>query len=195
MPRCGKGSRACSKSRSGRRSMRLSTASARSIDELWSQAALLGWLGFGIPEQYGGLGIGARGLAILHGELGRQATPGPISRHSRRAGDRGLRGRGRQQAIAPYRSGEISAAVPANSPAADESGGMVPARCGASARRCRLSVARPATRLEPRRARRRRGKRVPIWDRTREISRSGSAREAHRDARRRRAAAIRCCVR
>jgi alkylation response protein AidB-like acyl-CoA dehydrogenase len=45
--------------------------------ELWSQAASLGWLGFGVPEQYGGLGLGAHGLAILHTELGRQATPGP----------------------------------------------------------------------------------------------------------------------
>jgi alkylation response protein AidB-like acyl-CoA dehydrogenase len=45
--------------------------------ELWSQAASLGWLGFGIPEQYGGLGLGCHGLAILHTELGRQAAPGP----------------------------------------------------------------------------------------------------------------------
>jgi alkylation response protein AidB-like acyl-CoA dehydrogenase len=45
--------------------------------DLWSQAASLGWLGFGIPEQYGGLGLGCYGLAILHNELGRQAAPGP----------------------------------------------------------------------------------------------------------------------
>jgi alkylation response protein AidB-like acyl-CoA dehydrogenase len=45
--------------------------------ELWSQAAALGWLGSGIPEQYGGLGLGCHGLAILHAELGRQAAPGP----------------------------------------------------------------------------------------------------------------------
>jgi alkylation response protein AidB-like acyl-CoA dehydrogenase len=45
--------------------------------ELWSQAASLGWLGFGVPEQYGGLGLGCRGLAILHNELGREAAPGP----------------------------------------------------------------------------------------------------------------------
>src|SRR6516162_9613589 len=44
---------------------------------LWAQAAQLGWLGSGIPEEYGGLGMGAQGLAILHGELGRQAAPGP----------------------------------------------------------------------------------------------------------------------
>jgi alkylation response protein AidB-like acyl-CoA dehydrogenase len=45
--------------------------------DLWSQAASLGWLGVGIPEQYGGLGLGCHGLAILHSELGRQAAPGP----------------------------------------------------------------------------------------------------------------------
>lgn len=46
--------------------------------DLWSSAASLGWLGFGIPEQYGGLGLGCHGLAILHSELGRQAAPGPF---------------------------------------------------------------------------------------------------------------------
>ena len=45
--------------------------------ELWTRAASLGWFGFGIPEQYGGLGLGHHGLAILHTELGRQAAPGP----------------------------------------------------------------------------------------------------------------------
>jgi alkylation response protein AidB-like acyl-CoA dehydrogenase len=44
---------------------------------IWGQAGQLGWLGFGIPEQFGGLGMGAQGLAILHGELGRRAAPGP----------------------------------------------------------------------------------------------------------------------
>jgi alkylation response protein AidB-like acyl-CoA dehydrogenase len=45
--------------------------------DLWSRAASLGWLAVGIPEQYGGLGLGCHGLAILHNELGRQAAPGP----------------------------------------------------------------------------------------------------------------------
>jgi alkylation response protein AidB-like acyl-CoA dehydrogenase len=44
--------------------------------DLWTQAASLGWLGFGIPEEHGGLGLGLRGLTILHTELGRQAAPG-----------------------------------------------------------------------------------------------------------------------
>lgn len=51
----------------------------RALDrELWSQAASLGWLGFGIPEPFGGVGLGERGLAILHAELGRHAAPGPF---------------------------------------------------------------------------------------------------------------------
>jgi alkylation response protein AidB-like acyl-CoA dehydrogenase len=45
--------------------------------DLWAQAASLGWLGFGIAEQYDGLGLGLHGLGILHTELGRQAAPGP----------------------------------------------------------------------------------------------------------------------
>lgn len=46
--------------------------------ELWSQASSLGWLGFGIPEPFGGVGLGEHGLAILHAELGRHAAPGPF---------------------------------------------------------------------------------------------------------------------
>jgi len=83
--------------------------------ELWSQAASLGWLGCGIPEQYGGLGLGCHGLAILHNELGRQAAPGPYIPTLSAA-----------QAIVEYgseavrtawlpriASGEVNAAVPA----------------------------------------------------------------------------------
>lgn len=82
---------------------------------LWSQAAALGWLGFGIPEQYGGLGLGCRGLAILHRELGRQAAPGPFiatlsaAQAIADSGDRDV-----QAAWLPrLASGQISAAVPA----------------------------------------------------------------------------------
>ena len=83
--------------------------------ELWSQAASLGWLGFGVPEQYGGLGLGAHGLAILHTELGRQAAPGPyiatlsaaqaIVEHGTAAA--------REALLPRIASGEINAAVPA----------------------------------------------------------------------------------
>jgi alkylation response protein AidB-like acyl-CoA dehydrogenase len=83
--------------------------------DLWSRAASLGWLGFGIPEQYGGLGLGCHGLAILHNELGREAAPGPyISTLSAaqvivECGSEAVR----TAWLPRIASGEISAAVPA----------------------------------------------------------------------------------
>jgi alkylation response protein AidB-like acyl-CoA dehydrogenase len=83
--------------------------------ELWSQAASLGWLGFGIPDQYGGVGMGARGLAILHTELGRQAAPGPYiatlsaAQAIIESGPEAVR----KTWLPRIASGEISAAVPA----------------------------------------------------------------------------------
>ena len=83
--------------------------------ELWSQAASLGWLGFGIPEQYGGLGLGAHGLAILHTEIGRQAAPGPYI--STLSAAQAIAESGtdatRNTWLPRIASGEISAAVPA----------------------------------------------------------------------------------
>jgi alkylation response protein AidB-like acyl-CoA dehydrogenase len=82
---------------------------------LWAQAGQLGWLGFGIPEQYGGLGMGAQGLAMLHGELGRQSAPGPYVATLSAAqtivetGGEALR----QTWLPRLASGDISAAVPA----------------------------------------------------------------------------------
>ncbi|MGK2910585.1 MAG: acyl-CoA dehydrogenase family protein [Sphingobium sp.] len=43
---------------------------------LWQQAAELGWFGIALPEQYGGLGMGALALSVLHSELGRYTAPG-----------------------------------------------------------------------------------------------------------------------
>jgi len=57
--------------------------------ELWSQAASLGGLGFGIPEQYGGLGLGAHDLAILHTEIGTAGRARTVHFHALgRTGDR-----------------------------------------------------------------------------------------------------------
>jgi alkylation response protein AidB-like acyl-CoA dehydrogenase len=56
-------------------------ASARSGEveqseaELWGEAAALGWLGLGITEEHGGLGLGFGALAVLYEELGRYAAP------------------------------------------------------------------------------------------------------------------------
>ena len=43
---------------------------------LWARAAELGWLGIGLPEEHGGLGLGARGLDVLYRALGRALAPG-----------------------------------------------------------------------------------------------------------------------
>lgn len=43
---------------------------------IWNQARELGWLAVGLPEDFGGLGMGVQGLAVLHRELGRRVTPG-----------------------------------------------------------------------------------------------------------------------
>jgi alkylation response protein AidB-like acyl-CoA dehydrogenase len=83
--------------------------------DLWSQAATLGWLGFGIPEQYGGLGLGCHGLTILHTELGRQAAPGPYiaSLSAAQAIVENGTEAARKAWLPGIASGEISAAVPA----------------------------------------------------------------------------------
>ena len=47
--------------------------------DLWDRAAGLGWLAIGLPEEAGGLGLGAEGLEILHRELGARAAPGPFA--------------------------------------------------------------------------------------------------------------------
>jgi len=84
--------------------------------DLWSRAAALGWLGFGIPEQYGGLGLGDQGLALLHTEIGRQAAPGPYIATLSAAQaivDTGTDAI-RKTWLARIASGDISAAIPAN---------------------------------------------------------------------------------
>ena len=84
--------------------------------DLWSQDASLGWLGFGNPEQYGGLGLGCHGLAILNTELGRQAAPGPYVATLSAA--QAIVEKGSEAIRAAWlpriASGEISAAVPAS---------------------------------------------------------------------------------
>lgn len=83
---------------------------------LWTQAASLGWLGFGIPEQYGGLGLGLHGLAILHTELGRQAAPGPYI--ATLCAGQAIAARGTDAArktwLPRIAAGEIRAAIPAS---------------------------------------------------------------------------------
>ncbi len=46
-------------------------------DELWRKSAELGWFSLGVPEGFGGMGLGFPELAIVHEELGRKAAPLP----------------------------------------------------------------------------------------------------------------------
>jgi alkylation response protein AidB-like acyl-CoA dehydrogenase len=47
-------------------------------DALWQQMVDLGWPALTVPEQAGGLGLGAVELAVVVEELGRALTPGPL---------------------------------------------------------------------------------------------------------------------
>ena len=46
-------------------------------DALWSQMIELGWPALTVPEDAGGLGMGAVELAVVVEELGRVLAPGP----------------------------------------------------------------------------------------------------------------------
>jgi alkylation response protein AidB-like acyl-CoA dehydrogenase len=46
---------------------------------LWDEIAALGWIGVGIPEEFGGSGIGTEALCVLAGELGAALAPLPFS--------------------------------------------------------------------------------------------------------------------
>lgn len=45
---------------------------------LWSELGKLGFLGAAIPEEFGGVGLGARELAIIMEEMGRSVAPVPF---------------------------------------------------------------------------------------------------------------------
>ena len=47
-------------------------------DQLWTEAAQLGWMGMAIPEEYGGTGNSLTDVAVLFEELGRGPVPGPF---------------------------------------------------------------------------------------------------------------------
>jgi alkylation response protein AidB-like acyl-CoA dehydrogenase len=49
-----------------------------SADGLWKQMVDLGWPALTIPEEHGGLGLGAIELAVVVEELGRVVAPGPF---------------------------------------------------------------------------------------------------------------------
>jgi alkylation response protein AidB-like acyl-CoA dehydrogenase len=47
-------------------------------DALWAQIVALGWPALTVPEEFGGLGLGAVELAVVVEELGRAIAPGPL---------------------------------------------------------------------------------------------------------------------
>jgi alkylation response protein AidB-like acyl-CoA dehydrogenase len=49
-----------------------------SVEPLWNQMVELGWPALTVPEEYGGLGLGAVELAIVAEEMGRAIAPGPL---------------------------------------------------------------------------------------------------------------------
>jgi len=49
-----------------------------SVEPLWEQMVELGWPALTVPEEHGGLGLGAVELAIVAEEMGRAVAPGPL---------------------------------------------------------------------------------------------------------------------
>jgi alkylation response protein AidB-like acyl-CoA dehydrogenase len=47
-------------------------------DVTWGRCAVMGWLGLGLPEAVGGVGLGVPEEAMLFREFGRHLTPGPF---------------------------------------------------------------------------------------------------------------------
>jgi alkylation response protein AidB-like acyl-CoA dehydrogenase len=82
---------------------------------IWKLAAELGWLGIGLPEEDGGLGMGSAGLAVLHRELGRRTAPGPFIATLCLAQWLSTHGSAEQKDshLARIIAGELSAAIPA----------------------------------------------------------------------------------
>ena len=58
---------------------RYASAPDASFEPLWARIAELGWLGLGIEERHGGLGLGFAEVALLCEELGRALTPLPLA--------------------------------------------------------------------------------------------------------------------
>jgi alkylation response protein AidB-like acyl-CoA dehydrogenase len=89
---------------------------ARELEtRLWKQAAELGWLGVGISEANGGLGLGVEGLGTLHQELGRRLVPGPyIATLAAAQWIEAFGDDAAKKQLAPIAAGELSIAVPAS---------------------------------------------------------------------------------
>jgi alkylation response protein AidB-like acyl-CoA dehydrogenase len=82
---------------------------------LWARAAEQGWLAASLPEDWGGLGLGAQGLHVLHYEFGRRVAPGPFIATSSVAQWLAEVGADEQRGhiLPAIASGELTAAIPA----------------------------------------------------------------------------------
>lgn len=50
---------------------------APDAEKSWNLIAEMGWLMMAVPEELGGLGLGAEAAGVIHGALGRTLVPGP----------------------------------------------------------------------------------------------------------------------
>jgi alkylation response protein AidB-like acyl-CoA dehydrogenase len=83
---------------------------------LWARAAEQGWLAASLPEDWGGLGLGAQGLQVLHFEFGHRVAPGPFIATSSVAQWLAEVGADEQRSrfLPAIAEGELTAAIPAD---------------------------------------------------------------------------------
>jgi alkylation response protein AidB-like acyl-CoA dehydrogenase len=94
---------------------------------LQRQAGELGWLGIGVSEDAGGLGLGIAGAALLARELGRRLAPGafvPVLA-CLEVIDRFAPPKVAAQVLPPLLSGEATAAIPASFDPGEANGWML----------------------------------------------------------------------
>jgi alkylation response protein AidB-like acyl-CoA dehydrogenase len=97
-------------------------------DANWLRCAKLGWLGLGLPEEFGGVGFGLAEEVMLFREFGRHLTPGPFlssglgARAAAAAGDGEL---ARKIASGQLRVGMLVAGADSSAPARSAPGSLV----------------------------------------------------------------------
>jgi alkylation response protein AidB-like acyl-CoA dehydrogenase len=146
---------------------------------LWARAAEQGWLAASLPEDWGGLGLGAQGLQVLHYEFGHRAAPGPFIATSSVAQWLAEAGTDEQRSrfLPAIAGGELTAAIPADFDAGtltlqgssvsgeiavlgSEDAGLIVAQVGSGATAAwALLVPGPGLSLHRR----------ELWDRTRQV--------------------------
>ncbi|HEV2685303.1 MAG TPA: acyl-CoA dehydrogenase family protein, partial [Actinomycetota bacterium] len=96
-------------------------------DEVWKQAAELGWLALPLPVEYDGLGMGAIALSILLAEMGRVVAPGPyLSTVLAGTAIADAGSEEQKRALLPrIASGDLIATVAAGPGDVEESGGLL----------------------------------------------------------------------